>query len=149
MISHKTLIIYFFIWRNSGIVIMGRMEKTYIRKREKKYAIYSLFDKKRLTKYYDNIEELEENVYIAKNEKTGKFAFLSSRFSTKTEYKEIIKVLDTEINEYLYIGIVEEERIDILTKIDKINIKELSQQEQNKLINLLLEIKNRKSNFLE
>ena len=149
MISHKTLIIYFFIWRNSGIVIMGRMEKTYIRKREKKYAIYSLFDKKRLTKYYDNIEELEENVYIAKDEKTGKFAFLSSRFSTKTEYKEIIKVLDTEINEYLYIGIVEEERIDILTKIDKINIKELSQQEQNKLINLLLEIKNRKSNFLE
>ena len=149
MVSHKTLIIYFFIWRNSGIVIMGRMEKTYIRKREKKYAIYSLFDKKRLTKYYDNIEELEENVYIAKDEKTGKFAFLSSRFSTKTEYKEIIKVLDTEINEYLYIGIVEEERIDILTKIDKINIKELSQQEQNKLINLLLEIKNRKSNFLE
>ena len=149
MVSHKTLIIYFFIWRNSGIVIMGRMEKTYIRKREKKYAIYSLFDKKRLTKYYDNIEELEENVYIAKDEKTEKYAFLSSGFSTKTEYKEIHKVLDTEINEYLYIGIVEEERIDILTKIDKINIKELSQQEQNKLINLLLEIKNRKSNFLE
>ena len=140
MVSHKTLIIYFFIWRNSGIVIMGRMEKTYIRKREreKKYAIYSLFDKKRLTKYYDNIEELEENVYIAKNEKTGKFAFLSSRFSTKTEYKEIIKVLDTEINEYLYIGIVEEdERTDILTKTDKINIKELSEKEYNKIINLL------------
>ena len=109
MVSHKTLIIYFFIWRNSGIVIMGRMEKTYIRKREKKYAIYSLFDKKRLTKYYDNIEELEENVYIAKDEKTRKFAFLSSRFSTKTEYKEIFKILDTEINEYLYIGIAEEE----------------------------------------
>lgn len=117
---------------------MGRMEKTYIRKREKKYAIYSLFDKKRLTKYYDNIEELEENVYIAKDEKTEKFAFLSSRFSTKTEYKEIIKVLDTEINEYLYIGIVaEEERTDILTKIDKINIKELSEKEYNKIINLL------------
>lgn len=114
------------------------MEKTYIRKREKKYAIYSLFDKKRLTKYYDNIEELEENVYIAKDEKTEKFAFLNSRFSTKTEYKEIIKVLDTEINEYLYIGIVaEEERTDILTKIDKINIKELSEKEYNKIINLL------------
>ena len=138
MVSHKTLIIYFFIWRNSGIVIMGRMEKTYIRKREKKYAIYSLFDKKRLTKYYDNIEELEENVYIAKDEKTRKFAFLSSRFSTKTEYKEIFKILDTEINEYLYIGIEEEkERTDILTKIDKINIKELSEKEYNKIINLL------------
>ena len=138
MVSHKTLIIYFFIWRNSGIVIMVRMEKTYIRKREKKYAIYSLFDKKRLTKYYDNIEELEENVYIAKDEKTGKFAFLSSRFSTKTEYKEIFKILDTEINEYLYIGIAaEEERTDILTKIDKINIKELSEKEYNKIINLL------------
>ena len=138
MVSHKTLIIYFFIWRNSGIVIMGRMEKTYIRKREKKYAIYSLFDKKRLTKYYDNIEELEENAYIAKDEKTEKFAFLSSRFSTKTEYKEIFKILDTEINEYLYIGIAEEEeRTDILTKIDKINIKELSEKEYNKIINLL------------
>ena len=138
MVSHKTLIIYFFIWRNSGIVIMGRMEKTYIRKREKKYAIYSLFDKKRLTKYYDNIEELEENVYIAKDEKTRKFAFLSSRFSTKTEYKEIFKILDTEINEYPYIGIAEEEeRTDILTKIDKINIKELSEKEYNKIINLL------------
>ena len=138
MVSHKTLIIYFFIWRNSGIVIMGRMEKTYIRKREKKYAIYSLFDKKRLTEYYDNIEELEENVYIAKDEKTRKFAFLSSRFSTKTEYKEIFKILDTEINEYLYIGIAEEEeRTDILTKIDKINIKELSEKEYNKIINLL------------
>ena len=138
MVSHKTLIIYFFIWRNSGIVIMGRMEKTYIRKREKKYAIYSLFDKKRLTKYYDKIEELEENVYIAKDEKTRKFAFLSSRFSTKTEYKEIFKILDTEINEYLYIGIAEEEeRTDILTKIDKINIKELSEKEYNKIINLL------------
>ena len=98
MVSHKTLIIYFFIWRNSGIIIMRRMEKTYIRKREKKYAIYSLFDKKRLTKIiYDKYRKNQkENVYIAKDEKTRKFAFLSSRFSTKTEYKEIFKILDTE-----------------------------------------------------
>lgn len=121
---------------------MVEIEKTYIRKKDKKYAIYNLVENKRLTRFYDSIEKLDENIYIAKDEKTEKFAFLSSRFSTKNEYKEIFKVLDTEINEYLYIGIVEEkERIDILTKIDRINIKELSQKEQNKLINLLLEIK--------
>jgi len=78
MVSHKTLIIYFFIWRNSGIVIMGRMEKTYIRKREKKYAIYSLFDKKRLTKYYDNIERgilpiLEEEIVTAETKEEYKY----------------------------------------------------------------------------
>ena len=119
-----------------GIMIVG--EKTYIGKKRGKYTIYSLTERKQLTKFYSYIEELEENVYIAKDEQTKKFAFLSSRFSTKTEYKEIIKVLDTEINEYLYIGIVEEdERTDILTKIDKINIKELSEKEYNKIINLL------------
>ena len=113
-------------------------EKTYIGKKRGKYTIYSLTERKQLTKFYSYIEELEENVYIAKDEKTKKFAFLSSRFSTKTEYKEIFKILDTEINEYLYIGIVaEEERTDILTKIDKINIKELSEKEYNKIINLL------------
>lgn len=113
-------------------------EKTYIGKKRGKYTIYSLTERKQLTKFYSYIEELEENVYIAKDEKTKKFAFLSSRFSTKTEYKEIFKVLDTEINEYLYIGVVaEEERMDILTKIDKINIKELSEKEYNKIINLL------------
>ena len=103
--------------------------------RKEKYNIAGL--KVLMTTYYEETYKRAKK-YIAKDEKTKKFAFLSSKFSTKTEYKEIFKILDTEINEYLYIGIVaEEERTDILTKIDKINIKELSEKEYNKIINLL------------
>lgn len=119
-------------------MIMKIDEKTYIGRQRKKYAVYSLLGRKRLTKFYDSIEELDENIYIAKDEKSGKLAFLSSRFSTKNEYTKILKILDEDINENLYAGFVEEEeRIDILTRVDKIDIKELSEKEAEKIINLL------------
>lgn len=114
------------------------IKKTYIGKKRGKYAIYSLVGRKQLTKFYSLIEKLDENVYIAKDEKTEKLAFLSARFSTKNEYTEIFKVLDTEINEYLYIGIIEEKReIDILSRVDRIDIRELGKNEFDKIFNLL------------
>lgn len=112
-------------------------KKTYIGKQRKKYAVYSLLERKRLTKFYDSIEKLDENIYIAKDEKSGNLAFLSSGFSTKNIYKKIIKVLDEDINQNIYIGIIEEGEIELLTQVEKINIKELNEEEYNKIISLL------------
>lgn len=94
------------------------------------------FEMKRLTKFYDSIQEMEKNVYIAKDNKNGKFAFLSPKFSTKEEYLEILQILD-ENNEYIYLGITKDEDIQILTKVEKIDIKKLNLNEYNKIIKLL------------
>lgn len=115
-------------------------ERTYIVKKNKKYAVYSLLEKKRLTKFYDSIEKIDENIYIAKDEKSKKNAFLSSGFSTKNIYKKIIKILDQDINQNIYIGIKEDGEIELLTQTDKINIRELGSEEYTKIKKLLLKI---------
>lgn len=123
-----------------GISLEG-IEKTAtcIRKKSGKYIIYSFLEKRQLTKGYDKIDEIGKNIYMGMNKKSGRVAFLSSRFSTKDKYEKIVKLVDDE--EIYYIGIIEEDKIELLNKCGSIEIEKLSKEEHEKITRLLKEEK--------
>lgn len=94
--------------------ISKNIDITFIGKKRGKYSIYSLENNRKLTKGYDYIEQLDKNVYIGGTNEIGKYAFLSSEFSTEEIYDEILR-LDGSlyIGTCLYAGI-KDEMVEIL-----------------------------------
>ena len=112
--------------------ISSYIDKVFIGEKNLKYSIYNLKNEK-LSKDYDYIEQVSNNVYKAGTNKIGKYAFLSSTFSSDEKYEDIIKIDNT-----YYTGrYLNEENVDLFNENGKIK-SNLKKDEVKKHLEKLL-----------
>lgn len=117
------------------------IDRTFIGKRSGKYCIVDLKTNRKLTKSYDYIEQLNKNVYRGGTAEIGKYAFLSSEFSTEEVYEEILKLDGTFcVGTCLYAGIkdgiveiLEENKGIIITLSNEEFTKKLEEVSKNNM----------------
>ena len=95
--------------------ISSFIDKVFIGEKNSKYSIYNLKNEK-VSKGYDYIEQVNNNVYRAGTNEIGKYAFVSPTFSSDEKYDNIIKV----DNNYYIGNYFNNENIDLFNEKGKI-----------------------------
>ena len=95
--------------------ISSFIDKVFIGEKNSKYSIYNLKNEK-LSKDYDYIEQVSNNVYKAGTNEVGKYAFLTPTFSSDEKYENIINIDNT----YYTGSYLNEENVDLFNENGKI-----------------------------
>ena len=109
--------------------ISSFIDKVFIGEKNSKYSIYNLKNEK-LSKDYDYIEQVSNNVYKAGTNEVGKYAFLTPTFSSDEKYENIINIDNT----YYTGSYLNEENVDLFNENGKIK-RDLKKDEVKKFLN--------------